>query len=266
MVILFHVSPGSATESYEMVLKCALARSGCRVVSIAERRFGKEEWINYKELAEEAHKEHPELWDIYVKGHDWNPPGEEVLMLSNQMAFSRWFMFDVLMRRIKDRPVMVPDWDVLIASDMNKVMAPFSDICFVTTAMNPILFNVPGVLNDMLFFLNTSAKQGTLFPCDMKAWDAYCKSPGDRTCAFRRASIESGVYLDPNVHLDCHTFMENRSIARVSDPKHPKLIVWKDRDPFFVLRDSNTLYPAHIIHCWGSYKTRIVETARRMIE
>lgn len=248
-----------------MVLKCALARSGCRVVSIAERRFGKEEWINYKELAEEAHKEHPELWDIYVKGHDWNPPGEEVLMLSNQMAFSRWFMFDVLMRRIKERPVLVPDWDVLIASYMNPVCSSFGDFDFVTTASNPLLINSDGVLREMFCFLRLSAQNHLLFTCDMKAWEAYVQWE-KRSSFYTQATLSKGVYLDPNIHLDCHTFLENRSIARVSDPKHPKLIVWKDGDPYFVLRDSNTLYPAHIIHCWGTYKTRIVETARRMIE
>lgn len=172
--------------------------------------------------------------------------------------------------------VYSPDWDVFTFGSTEEVLGMFAG-CDVCRTEDPV--GGPGaawavkagefldayckfqgeVQNDPVMM-----KTGTYFG-DMHIWSVFIKKMSPHVSVGTLSSIVNGSTFDHNVHTGQDQWVMEKLAQPYGEFGEVKKIVWENRFPYFVLKESGKLVKANCIHCWGSFKSRTGELVTKAI-
>lgn len=243
------------------VLKAAKTFSGCDIICASDclpkdisTTIGVR-WIPLSELEHDYPIEPPEAMNSICG--------------VNYASIYRWLAIRaVMVTRDIQCPVFTPDWDCMIFSDIESACAPFSTCDFGTSffennrIVSPGLVNNPAAISDFVKLVHTKTSWGEN-DNDMCLWQSVRDSnPGKYRIENMAAPIENGEFGKCVFDCGMHQIVESCPVKVTKDGS--KIIEWNNQKPYFRMND-DSLIRAHLIHCWGSYKSKTGELLKQAI-
>ena len=216
----------------------------------------------------------PNLQKLFEELKKWTWP-------ERALGIVRWaYLYQLVMETgPAAMPCFMADWDMLMCSPLEEACEPFKDFDYCVcrdrnrSSTSAYLINRFEVLASFMSILP---------PLLATESPALIRTPDDplhdmilweRVGQFFQwkigtlSDIVDGGTFDANMHDD------HRGFIMEDVPGNPeqttKKIHWEDSDPYFEPNDDFMVFPqhvkAHCIHCWGSYKTRTEELAKKLL-
>lgn len=234
-------------DGFPYCVKAAQVRSGCNVtvVECGTNHFSNSIKLNAGNtwrLVETARKLFSRL----------KPMTAEL----NTMSQFRWVAAAHVIDKLElEGPYFIPDWDVVVFSDLNQACAelvklPVSVSMECDTARSAAyIVNNFKTLKQYCEFMNHAIEnvpygQAQDSYNDMGLWVHFIDR--ERLPFGNVASIVNNGAFDHNIHCGKGKYVFDGETKR---------IIWSNKNPYFQLLDG-TLIKAHSIHCWGNYKHR----------